>query len=123
MKRFRIPIVVFLALFVVSCGGFENLVSDNPISKFAKMPPKQKATVAMEMYSKVYDDAMGVLTDPAATPEAKKLAAEKAKILIKYHQAVSIYKIFIDAGTTPGLDDEEELIKFVNELIKKGVNL
>jgi hypothetical protein len=122
MRKLGISLVGLI--FLVSCAGISNFLSgDNPVAQFSNLPPKQKLTVAMDLYSRVYDDTQRILTDPTSTPEQKKLAAEKVKILVKYNQAISIYKLFVDAGTTPGPDDEEALINFVNELVKKGVNL
>lgn len=107
---------------LTSCAGV-GLNGNDPLSKFIKMEPKQKATVAMDLYNKVYDDTMKVLVSEESTIEAKKLAIQKAKILGKYATAINYYNLAISAGVTPDLEDEEKLIAFVNELIQRGVEL
>lgn len=114
--------IVILTAFVTGCATF-GLGTDDPLSMFIKMTPKQKLTTAMDLYIKVYDDTEKVLTAPESTAAQKKVAVEKAKILIKYQRTIQLYKMFVDVGTTPDVDDEEALIKFVDELLKAGVNL
>lgn len=121
-RKVQVFSLVVLALFLFGgCALFQRV--KNPISMFMEMPPKQKLTVAMDLYNKVYDDSEKTLSSASSTPDQKKIAAEKVKILVKYHKAIQVYRIFVDAGVSPSADDEESLIEFVNELAKKGVSI
>jgi len=122
-KSKLLGLVLVLLFAVVSCAGMQLGVND-PVSKFIKLSPQDKATVLMETYSKVYDDVNTTLGPMSnATLAEKQLAVEKAKILISAAPAIKLYVMIVKGGVTPSPADEEAIVKFIRDVISKGVVL
>ncbi len=110
MKRWRVSLAaVFCLLFLVSCAG-----TFAGIKPWAEKTPQEKAVVMMAFYNTQYKDTYQMAT--TGTPDQKKMAAEKKKILVTLWPLIGSYDTYASTGVLliPGL--EEKILKLINDL-------
>ena len=108
MKRLAIP--VLLLFLLASCS---LLAGSKP---WGERTPQEKSVSFMQFYNSQYKDTMAMATNPASTPEQKRMAMEKKAILKQLWPLIGAYDSYASGGpiSSPGL--EQQIIVLMNRM-------
>ena len=106
-RKFLAAIIVLCVLTFAACAGVRT---EPPLTA------KQQASIWLGIYNAQYDDAMFVMSSPAATAAQKDIAKKKKEILTQVWPLLKIYVSAVDNNGTPTASDTAQLVELINKL-------
>lgn len=102
-------LAVVLLMAVVACAT-------NGMKSFGDMSHKERAAFFMSVYNSQADDYKIMAANPALTEDQKKLLREKKKIMTQVYPLIGTYTAYVDAGTAPTPEVEQQILTLINQL-------
>lgn len=106
--------VCFIFLFLFNSCATMNMNNQKP---FTQMTFAEKATYFQEWYNKQYDDTMMLGKSTNLSEAQLKVYRTKWDILRKVYPLIKTYKKLVDDHGVPSLENEQEILNFINQLV------
>lgn len=107
-KIFAVPIL--LMFLVASCSLLQN------VKPWGERTSQEKSISFMQFYNSEYRDTMAMVTNPASTPDQKKMAMTKKAILKQLWPLIGAYDSYASGGPLFSPTLEQQILALISKL-------